>query len=201
MYGNDKQRVFLAWLFVLILWPSLLMAQEWIGGDSGHGKGFDGSGAGRTTVHIFNKDNGQTSDTTANDVGFYSAPGLFPGNYSVTFSVRGMQRYEISVVLQVAQTAVISPSMSPGSVTQQVTVTGDTIQLATYDSGTISSKLDNKRINQHPMNGRNILTLTGITTPGLEAGGTRANGNMAAGIEYVLDGAPLSDRNFGGPAT
>jgi hypothetical protein len=189
------------WFLVLILWPSLLMAQSGSGAIQGSVKDQTGAALPGTNIHVLNKDTGQTSDTKSNDVGFYSVPSLFPGNYIVTFSAEGMQRYEVSVRLQVAQTAVISPLMSAGSVTQQVTVTGDTIQLATYDSGTISSQLDNKRINQLPMNGRNILTLTGITTPGLEAGGTRANGNLAAGIEYVQDGAPLSDRNFGGPAT
>jgi len=150
-------------------------------------------------VHVVNQGTGQSFDSTANTAGFYSVPALFAGNYTVTFTSPGMAKYETSIALQAAQTAVISPILTPGAVQQQVTVTANTIQLATYDSGTISSQLDNNRINQLPMNGRNVLTLTGMTTPGLESGGTRANGNMQAAIEYVQDGAPLSDRNFGGP--
>lgn len=197
----DKKKRFYGWFLMLFLLSSLVMAQSGAGNIQGTVKDSTGAVLPGAAVHVMNKDTGRVIDTTANDVGFYSVPGLFPGNYTILFTVTGMLKYEANIVLQVAQTAVISPSMSAGSVTQQVTVTDDAIQLATYDSGTISSQLDNKRINQLPMNGRNILTLTGLTTPGLEAGGTRANGNMAAAIEYVQDGAPLSDRNFGGPAT
>ena len=87
-----------------------------------------------------------------------------------------------------------------GDVTEQVTVSGDTIQLATYDSGTVSTQLDSNRIDQLPQNGRNVLGLAGATTPGLEAGGTRANGVMQEGMEYSQDGAPMTNRNFGGEA-
>jgi len=61
-----------------------------------------------------------------------------------------------------------------GEITEQVTVTGETVQLATYDSGTVSTQLDSNRIDQLPQNGRNVLGLAQNTVPGVEAGGTRA---------------------------
>ena len=68
----------------------------------------------------------------------------------------------------------------------------------TYDSGTVSTHLDTTRIDQLPQNGRNLLGLAGVTTPGLEGNGTRANGLMQEGLEYTQDGAPMTNRNFGG---
>jgi hypothetical protein len=109
-----------------------------------------------------------------------------------------MKKYQTSIALQDAQNAVINPQLSPGSVTEQVTVSGNAIQLATYDSGIISTQVDSNRINQLPMNGRQVLTLAGTTTPGLEGGGQRANGNMPEGLEYTQDGAPMTNRGFGG---
>lgn len=149
-------------------------------------------------VHVRNSDTGATFDTITNSVGFYTVPGLFTGNYVVTYIAEGMKRYEQSVALQNAQNAVINPTLSPGDVTQQVTVSGNAVQAVTYDSPTISTQIDYSRINQLPMNGRNVLTLAAETTPGLEAGGQRANGNMAEGLEYTQDGAPMINRNFGG---
>lgn len=149
-------------------------------------------------VHVLNVKTGQTIDTVTNSAGFYSLPGLFAGSYTVTFSAPGMKQYERSVDLQVAQTLTVSPALTIGDSSEKITVTADSVQLATYNSGTISNQLDNARINQLPMNGRSILTLTGLTTPGLESGGTRANGLLAAGIEYVQDGAPMTNRNIGG---
>lgn len=200
MYVAIK-KIFWVWLLLLVPGACRMLAQSGSGAIQGTVKDVSGGALPQTAVHVVNRDTNQSSDTTTNEVGFFTIPGLFPGNYVVTFTADGMRRYEVTIALQVAQTAVINPALAPGSVNQQITVTGDMIQIATYDSGTISSQLDSKRINQLPMNGRNILTLTGLTTPGLEAGGTRANGNMAAGLEYVQDGAPITDRNFGGPAT
>ena len=48
--------------------------------------------------------------------------------------------------------------------------------------------------------GRNVLGLAQNTVPGLEGGGTRANGIMQEGMEYSQDGAPMTNRNFGGEA-
>ena len=93
--------------------------------------------------------------------------------------------------------------MTAGSVTQQVTVNADTVQLTTTDNGTIASTLENQRINQLPMNGRNILQLAAETTPGLgscnqDSNGQCANGLMGYGMEYVADGVTLEGREFGG---
>lgn len=92
--------------------------------------------------------------------------------------------------------------MTAGAVTEQVTVASDQVQLTTTDSGTISATLDNARISQIPMNERQIVKLVQKITPGLEntqSDGTRANGLMMEHLEYVADGVPLVNRNFGGP--
>lgn len=151
-------------------------------------------------VHVVNQGTGLSIVTKSNGTGFYSVPSLFTGNYTVTFAAKGMKTYEISISLQVAQTAVINPSLTPGAVTEQVTVSGEAMQLVTYDSPTISAVLENSQINQLPMNGRSLLTLTSMTTPGVElvAGSTRADSNQASALEYVQDGAPMVDRDVGG---
>lgn len=177
---------------------SSALAQSGAGSIQGTVQDSTGAVIGGVTVHVVNRDTGASFDTATNSTGFYVVPSLFTGNYTITFSAAGMKKYETSVSLQDAQNAVIGPTLSPGSVTEQVTVAGDTIQLATYDSGTISTQVDFNRINQLPMNGRQVLTLAGMTTPGLEGGGQRANGNMPEGLEYTQDGAPLTNRGFGG---
>ncbi|MDE1175841.1 MAG: carboxypeptidase-like regulatory domain-containing protein [Edaphobacter sp.] len=152
----------------------------------------------QASVNVINIGTGASVQTSTNGAGFYSIPSLFAGNYTVTFAAPGLKKYETTLTLQVAQVATINPQMSAGAVTEQVTVQGNTVQLATYDSGTISSTLDNARLSELPVNGRFLLSLAGVTTPGLEGGGQRANGNMGEALEYVQDGAPLVNRNFGG---
>ena len=188
-------------VLAILLLPVVCFSQSGAGAIQGTVTDPGGAVVPGASVHVMNTATGAANDTQSNGVGFYSVPGLFAGRYTVTFSAPSMKQYETSILLQVAQTAVVSASLPLGSVTDKVTVEADTQQLATYESGTISSDLDNARINQLPMNGRSLLSLTGMTTPGLEAGGTRANGLMGSALEYVQDGSPNVNRDAGGPAT
>jgi hypothetical protein len=181
----------------LVIQPSELFAQSGAGSIQGTVQDATGAAVPTCVVHVLNQKTGVTNDTSANEIGFYSVPGLFAGSYTITFSAPGMKKYEASVTLQNAQVAILSPKLTVGDVAEQVTVTGDTVQLATYDSGTVSTNLDSSRIDQLPQNGRNVLGLAQNTVPGLEGGGLRANGLMGEAMEYSQDGAPMTNRNFG----
>jgi Carboxypeptidase regulatory-like domain len=155
-------------------------------------------------ITVTNQATNSSVRTTTNNVGFYQVPGLFTGSYVVTASARGMKTYERFVDLLVGQAAVINVPMTTGSVTQQVTVSANAVQLTTPDSGVISSTLENARINQLPMNGRNLITLVQETTPGLSScsqSDSCPNGLFGEAMEYVADGASLANREFGGTHT
>ena len=171
--------------------PAGLLAQSGAGSIQGTVQDATSAAIPGCQIHIVNQGTGVTNDTTSNSSGFYSAPGLFAGNYTLTFIAAGMKKYQTVIALQDAQNAVINPKLTVGDVAEQVTVTGETVQLATYDSGTVSSQLDANRIDQLPQNGRNALALAQNTVPGLEGNGTRANGIMQEGMEYSQDGAPI----------
>ncbi len=151
----------------------------------------------RASINVVNQATSVAINTKSNDVGFYQVPGLFAATYVVTVSAPNMKTYTTTLQLLVAQNAVINPVMTAGAVTQQVEVTGNEVQLTTTDNGTIGSTLENSRINQLPMNGRFLYTLAGMTTPGLEGNGQRANGLLQQALEYVADGAPLDNRQLG----
>jgi hypothetical protein len=190
----------LAAAFLVASFSGSLFGQSGAGSIQGTVKDPSGAPIPACPVHVVNQATNVPIDTVTNSSGFYSVPGLFAGTYTITFSAPGMKTYQTNIPLQDAQNAVINPTLSVGDVTQQVTVSGDTVQLATYDSGTVSTQLDYKRIDQLPENGRNVLNLAQATVPGLESGGTRVNGLMGEGMEYSQDGAPMTNRNFGGEA-
>jgi Carboxypeptidase regulatory-like domain len=154
------------------------------------------------SIHVVNQATSVAANTTSNRAGFYQVPGLFTGTYTLTATAPGMKTYKQTIELLVDQNAVINASLTAGSVTQEVEVVANTIQLVTTDDGTIAATLENARINQLPLDGRLLLSLAQATTPGLENDGSnpgaRANGLMDQGLEYVQDGAALSNRNFGG---
>src|SRR5947208_7063852 len=196
----NANKICFALMAALLLLPTGLLAQSGAGSIQGTVQDSTLAAIPGCSVRAVNQATGVTNVTTANSSGFYSLPGLFAGNYTVTFSAPGMKQYQTVIVLLDAQVAVLNPKLTVGEVTEQVTVTGESIQLATYDSGTVSTQLDSSRIDQLPQNGRNVLGLAQNTVPGLEGGGTRANGLMQEAMEYSQDGAPMTNRNFGGEA-
>lgn len=185
-------------LAVLPSFTAALYAQSGVGTIQGNVQDSTGASIPVCAVHVVNQATSVANDTTTNEAGFYAVPGLFAGTYTLTFTAPGMKKYQTAVELQNAKVAVLNPKLTVGEVTEQVSITAETIQLATYDSGVVSTQLDASRINQLPQNGRNVLGLAQNTVPGLEGGGTRANGLMGEGMEYSQDGAPMTNRNFGG---
>ena len=196
-----RNKLFVSGLLLIIFAFSLVIpshAQSGAGSIQGTVEDSTGAIIPGAKVDVLNVAKGTSVGSIANGSAFYSIPGLFAGEYTVTFSAPGMKKYEIAVSLQDAQNAVINPKLAAGDVSEKITVSADAVQLATYDSGTIATEIDRARIDQLPLNTRTVLGVAGITVPGLEAGGTRANGNMAEGLEYTQDGAPMTNRNFGG---
>lgn len=176
---------------------SPLLAQSGAGAIQGVVTDSTGAVIPGASIHVVQQNTNATFDTKSNQVGFYQVPELFAGPYGVTVIVPGMKSYKAALELLVAQTAIVNPVLSAGDVTEHVEVSANAIQLTTTDNGTIAATLENQKISQLPMNGRVVTSLTGMTTPGLE-GGQRANGLMAEGLEYVADGVPLTNRQFGG---
>lgn len=148
-------------------------------------------------VHVVNTTTGVVSDTTTNRDGIYQIPGLFAGTYSIA-ATSGKLTYQTTLTLLAEQTATINPVLHLASVTQQVTVSGNDVQLVDTTSGTITATMENAQINQLPMNGRSLITLTQITTPGLQDGGQRVFGLNPETLEYVEDGITTTQVLNGG---
>jgi hypothetical protein len=198
-------QAFLFWGVAVCLALCFSVARAQSGAGSIQGTITDPSGAiiPGASIHVVNSATSVASDTKANSAGAYQVPGLFTGDYVISVTAAGMETTRRSIQLLAGQTAAINFSLKTGSVTQKVEVEADTVQLVTTTSATLSSTLENSRINQLPMNQRQIETLVGETTPGLTshyAAGTIANGLLEdSAIEYEADGVPLLNRNFGGP--
>ncbi len=186
--------------FLLLVGSAALMAQSGAGTIQGTVQDATSAAIPGATIYALKSATGVTLDTTSNAGGFFALKGLTAGTYKVTVAAAGMKKSENTITLQNGQVLVFNPQLTIGEVSEKVTVSGETIQLATYDSGTVNTQLDAARISQLPMNGRNVLGLAQNTVPGLEGGGTRANGLMGEAMEYSQDGAPMTNRNFGSPA-
>ncbi len=155
-------------------------------------------------VTLTNINTGFTRTVTTNDRGDFNAPSMPLGDYQIAAEIAGFQKKIISGInLQVDQTAIIRVVLEPGAVTQTVEVTG-AAPLLESQTASLGQVIENKRITELPLNGRNPFALgllAGGTTPfyGLStnipfiAGGGRHSAN-----DILLDGVDDNIRNFGG---
>src|ERR1051325_827610 len=129
-------------------------------------------------------------DTTTNSVGSFVFPSLQAGEYILTVTSPGLQKWEGKATLRAGQQAVINVALKIAQAAEQVTVVGNVTQLVTTNSPTIATTVERARIEQLPLNGRSIQTLLTATLPGLEGATAqpRVYGLRDSSMEFNQDG-------------
>jgi hypothetical protein len=95
-----------------------------------------------------------------NEAGRYFFPGITPGSYRIAVEFPGMKKYEGSFTVQVQQSVVIDPVLTPGETSTTVEVT-DVTPVVTVDNAAVGHVLERQRVEQLPINGRGLKTLLG----------------------------------------
>lgn len=120
--------------------------------------------------------------TTTNEQGFYTAPGLPVGGYEVNAAVQGFKRAVRSgITLQVDQKAAVNFTLELGQVTEAVEVVGQA-PLVDASSATVGKVVENRRVQELPLNGRNALALT-LLAPGVRSNSASSSGFGDRGVE------------------
>jgi Carboxypeptidase regulatory-like domain len=148
---------------------------------------------------------GVVSTTVSDAAGYFTVPYLPPGEYSVAAASPGFARETvIGLHLTVNLTANIQITLKPGSVTQQVLVRANAIQLETENSE-LGGTIDRQQIIELPQLGRNpynLLALEPGVLPVYFNAGIQAevNGGQANTSNILLDGATQVNSSSGDPA-
>src|SRR5215813_4602581 len=150
---------------------------------------------------------------TTNSAGVYIAPALQPGAYSVRVSMKGFRSaVDNSVQLQVGETVRLNFELQVGELAETVQVSAAAANLDT-DTTTVGTVIDNRRIEDLPLNGRNYLQLASLVPSGTiygpgnfiagaRGGGARAqfslnlSGQRFQYNRFTLDGVENTDPNF-----
>ena len=150
-------------------------------------------------VLLENPQTGGKFETKTNGSGFYIFPSVQTGDYKLTVSAPGLQKWEAQATLRTGQEAVINAMLKVAQSAEQVTVAGNVTPLLTTSSATLATTVERERIDQLPLNGRSIQSLLTITVPGLEGATAqpRVYGLRDSAMEFTQDGVPLDDRNTG----
>ena len=189
---------FLLFLFLALV-PSTFA--QGIGSISGFVR--DPSGAvvtGASVTAVMNEQHITRTETT-DAQGFYNFLALLPGHYTLTFEAPGFQRLvQSDVELTVSQNLRSDAQLKVGQVQTQVTVTS-AATLVDTTSSTLSGLVDDNRVVDLPLNGRNVMSLAGllpgvtnVTAPEYMADSRSGpemdvNGGLKNAFAFTLDGA------------
>jgi Carboxypeptidase regulatory-like domain len=134
---------------------------------------------------------GVSTEAHAGAGGVYVFMNLRPSLYAVSAEADGFQKLvRIGVTLVTGERTRVDLTLAVGSVKESVTVSGDAPLLQT-ESGSITQSIDNEKIVDLPLNGRNFIQLAtlspGVTLPqGTQL--PRINGGRPRTNEYLFDG-------------
>lgn len=152
-------------------------------------------------------------ETTTNEEGLFNLPALPPGMYNLQVEAKGFPRERREgVELQVGQVAKIDFNLQIGNVAETIQVTGGAPVLES-ETSVIGTVIENKRIVDLPLNGRNYLQLVSLTPGATTNGPASSQGQQRMGgarntfalnvagqrvhyNHYTLDGIENTDPNF-----
>jgi hypothetical protein len=144
--------------------------------------------------------------------GRFSVPGLRPATYDVKVELSGFRPAEMKeLVLRTGETMRPTLTLSLGALEEQVTVTGESPLLQT-SSASVGQVISEKMIEDLPLNGRSVLSLTslsaGVTSQafnrGTQFGAAGSSRNQYVTVEggrdsstnYAIDGVYVRSLRF-----
>src|SRR5437867_6567481 len=159
-------------------------------------------------ITVTNIGTNESRSVIVNDNGEYSIPQLAPGQYTLTAEYAGFNKVVRSgIVLETNQQARFDISLKVGAVTEEVQVSA-AAPLVTTESATVGNVVDQKKIVELPLNGRDYLQLA-FLQPNVFApaqgsnlgfrGGLNIAGNSEVANQYILDGIDNNDETTNQP--
>ncbi|PYS53953.1 MAG: TonB-dependent receptor [Acidobacteria bacterium] len=151
---------------------------------------------------------GIARNAVSNESGTYILSNLGLGPYRLEVALPGFRTYvQTGIVLQVNSSPVVNAVLEIGQVAETVEVEANAAMVETRSVG-IAQIIENERILELPLNGRNVTELITLTAGAVQSGLPAAmnfdtgrfisvNGGVGYGVSYNLDGAPHTDQYSG----
>jgi carboxypeptidase family protein/TonB-dependent receptor-like protein len=200
----------LAFTLLAITLPSNLLAQATSGTIIGTVQDSTGSFVPAATVTVTDVGTNVSNEASTNDSGNYTVSQLTPGNYIVTVSKSGFQKFiQQNVTVNVGQSARVDATLQVGTASQEVTVTSAPPAIES-DRAEVQTQLTSAQISSLPVLNRNFTNFA-LLTPGSvintfqhapsenpqQSTLVNQNGQEFAGTNYQLDGMNNNDTVLG----
>ncbi len=193
---------------IATLAPSAVLAQTVAGQISGLVTDPSGAAVSGVVVTVTDLERAVNIRGTSTDSGFYVVAPVPPGRYRISTEKAGFRRYVLEPLpIATQQKATVDIKLEVGAVSESITVAGSA-QLIETATATLSGVVENKRIIDLPLNGRNVYALAQLT-PGVfgwrPASGTggvgegfesigrfTVNGGRDSSNAIMMDGVPVT---------
>jgi len=145
-------------------------------------------------LKVTNVKTGRVYEVKTEANGEYEVPGLSAGTYKVEVDHAGFKTGIVSdITLYATDRRTVNVQLTLGNITEQVTVTADSIAVDTQSSGTGAS-IDSNKVSNLPLNGRDFTTLIALVPGSVTTGAFGQNSlggfeTTFAGVNVLLDGA------------
>ena len=164
-------------------------------------------------VRVVNQATGQVRQVETSGAGWYQAPFLTPGRYEITVEHEGFRKSaRRDVEVQIDVIARLDFALEIGQVTEMVEV-NERIPMVNSENASVGTVIENKRIVELPLNGRNFLQMVALS-PNVSAemrasghvdsrqGGERGRQSISIAGQrqffnrFTLDGVENTDVNY-----
>jgi hypothetical protein len=160
------------------------------------------------TVTLTQTATGLSRTSTSDNAGVYAMPNVAVGPYRLSVTAQGFTTFTQTGTLEVGNNISIDPQLKVGSASEHVEVQASGVALET-ETSTFKQVIDQSRITELPLNGRQATQLVlvsggAVTAPGNDMVGSKnyasstviaVAGSQGNYNNYVLDGAYHTD-NF-----
>jgi hypothetical protein len=182
-------------LFTLLSSTSALWAQQGRGTILGTVTDASGAGVAGANVSILNTETNNAVVTQTNSEGFYTSPPLIVGSYQISIDHAGFKKEVRSgVSLAVDQRAEVNARLEVGAVGESVQVSAQVSLINTQDAS-IGQVVENKRVQELPINGRSAFALVGLAPNVKSNAGPTQSGFADRGTNlsaFSINGGPTA---------
>src|SRR5215510_933176 len=185
--GGRKMKRFAEYLYLVLLLVGLSGVDVWAQATaqvSGSVRDQSGALLPGAEITATQTETGAVRMTVSNETGTYVLPNLPTGPYRLEASLPGFRTFvQTGIVLEVNSSPVLNVTLEVGQVTEQVEVQANAALVETRSS-TVGSVMENARILELPLNGRNVTDL--ITVAGGAVRQASGSAQLAAGESPML---------------
>ena len=173
-----------------------MLGAQVAGSISGYVRDPTGAAVPGATLTFVSTEQTLTRTATSDPTGFYNLLAVPSGSYEVTTVADGFDRtLQGGVRLTLGESLRLDVTLKIGSVQSEVTV-ASTATLVNTSSQTLSGLVDDRRVQDLPLNGRNVMGLARILPGVLQVSAPQEMDNTRAGPSMSVNGGRAVNNNF-----